>query len=247
MTEMGSTPGNWTFSLAYNVQDQYTGKDCHTDLVLGMPSLSLHTNRIEGYRPPATMSLLPGADVSVDYHDEEDESTSRSVDLLLPHHVRFGLSAFPAISNSKVERAQLTIFFGGKVVVSDDFPTDKAMLLMQLASKSSKKLSLIAPSSSVSAPDLVSCPSASNPLATVQPRLEPNFSVIPITRKASLHRFLEKRKDRISAKAPYQVSNGDGSMGTGVTMKQEEITGSKSFLGLGPQMSEAGRNCYYIR
>lgn len=34
-----------------------------------------------------------------------------------------------------------------------------------------------------------------------------NVSDLPIARRNSLHRFLEKRKDRVAAKAPYQVNN----------------------------------------
>ncbi|XP_024031546.1 protein TIFY 10b-like [Morus notabilis] len=34
-----------------------------------------------------------------------------------------------------------------------------------------------------------------------------NGSDLPIARRNSLHRFLEKRKDRVAAKAPYQVVN----------------------------------------
>ncbi|MCE7766899.1 hypothetical protein GQL56_30195, partial [Pseudomonas putida] len=32
---------------------------------------------------------------------------------------------------------------------------------------------------------------------------------LPIARRASLTRFLEKRKDRLTAKAPYQLSNAN--------------------------------------
>nr|GEY20320.1 hypothetical protein [Tanacetum cinerariifolium] len=46
---------------------------------------------------------------------------------------------------------------------------------------------------------------------------------LPIARKASLARFLEKRKDRITARSPYQVQESS---------KQED---GKSWLGLGAQ------------
>jgi jasmonate ZIM domain-containing protein len=40
----------------------------------------------------------------------------------------------------KKEKQQLTIFYGGKVLVFDDFPADKAKDLMQIASKGSPVL-----------------------------------------------------------------------------------------------------------
>ncbi|XP_068662576.1 protein TIFY 10A-like [Aristolochia californica] len=52
-------------------------------------------------------------------------------------------------------------------------------------------------------------------------------SDLPIARKVSLHRFLEKRKDRINCKAPYPVNQAAAAQA-----KPEE---SKSWLGLAPQ------------
>nr|CAD1832292.1 unnamed protein product [Ananas comosus var. bracteatus] len=59
---------------------------------------------------------------------------------------------------------------------------------------------------------------------------QPNLSDLPLVRKASLHRFLEKRKDRLNAKAPYQVTASP--LAAAPTKKEE----SESWLGLGPQV-----------
>ncbi|XP_015931685.1 protein TIFY 10A [Arachis duranensis] len=49
---------------------------------------------------------------------------------------------------------------------------------------------------------------------------------LPIARKASLHRFLEKRKDRIASKAPYQSSSP-------VSVPNKAAESSMAWLGLG--------------
>jgi len=69
--------------------------------------------------------------------------------------------------------APLTIFYGGKMVVFDDFPAEKAEELMKVAGGS--------------------CNVAS-PAAAGQPCLPD----MPIARKVSLQRFLAKRKNRIT-------------------------------------------------
>ncbi|KAF4368703.1 hypothetical protein G4B88_025121 [Cannabis sativa] len=48
---------------------------------------------------------------------------------------------------------------------------------------------------------------------------------LPIARKASLHRFLEKRKDRINARAPYQIPE----------VARSKSTEGNSWLGLAAQ------------
>lgn len=101
--------------------------------------------------PPTTLSLLPGLDLS------EDRSPVESPD----------------------ENAPLTIFYGGKVFVFDNFSACKADDLIQLAVKS----------------------------GGTEDRKTAVVSNLPMARKASLHRFLEKRKDRINARAPYRVKD----------------------------------------
>ncbi|XP_041997013.1 protein TIFY 11c-like [Salvia splendens] len=72
---------------------------------------------------------------------------------------------------TEVETAAMTIFYGGKVMVYNDFPAEKAQEILALASTASAQQSL--------------------------------DSDLPIARKNSLASFLEKRRDRITAKAPY--------------------------------------------
>ncbi|KAI4379582.1 hypothetical protein MLD38_005860 [Melastoma candidum] len=79
------------------------------------------------------------------------------------------------------EVAPMTIFYAGKVIVFDDFPAEKAKEVMVLASRAS-----------------ILGSAAPNPADPV-----PSPAHLPIARRASLHRFLEKRKDRVMARAPY--------------------------------------------
>ena len=78
-------------------------------------------------------------------------------------------------------KAPLAIFYEGRVVVFEDFPAEKAKEVMQLAgSWSSPPLALQNGAMEV--------PEKPEPLATP--------SDLPIARKASLQRFLQKRKHR---------------------------------------------------
>ncbi|AQK41220.1 Protein TIFY 10B [Zea mays] len=58
---------------------------------------------------------------------------------------------------------------------------------------------------------------------------------MPIMRKASLHRFLEKRKDRLNANGPYQTSPSDAA-----PVKKEPE--SQAWLGLGPNAVKSNLN-----
>jgi jasmonate ZIM domain-containing protein len=124
------------------------------------------------------------------------------------------------------ERAQLTIFYDGKTIVFDDFPADKADELMQLAGSF-----VMAPAASGDEPVCQIAP-VEHFLAGIakdrsylqtaeQAETESMLSCrqynelmrmfrvcssdMPIARKASLQRFLEKRKTRLAAADPYPV------------------------------------------
>ncbi|CAN6290472.1 unnamed protein product [Urochloa humidicola] len=103
------------------------------------------------------------------------------------------------------ERAPLTIFYGGRMVVFDDFPAEKAEELMQLAGGSGN--------------------AAENALA------QPTLTDMPIARKASLKRFLEKRKNRFTAGDPYPVAASEPSK-PAVKVEAEPWLGVSSSLTL---------------
>jgi jasmonate ZIM domain-containing protein len=115
------------------------------------------------------------------------------------------------------QSAPLTIFYGGQVMVFDDFPAEKAKEIIDLANKGSAKsfTAEVMNNNQNLAKNQAEIASTStpNPAKTVaQEPIQPSTSSLacelPIARRASLHRFLEKRKDRITSKAPYQI---DGS------------------------------------
>ncbi|GFP79445.1 protein tify 10a [Phtheirospermum japonicum] len=134
-------------------------------------------------------------------------------------------------TRSEKETGQMTIFYAGQVIVMDDFPAGKAKEVMMLASKSS---ATFAPpptaqkpaESATGSPNIVSSFGLQERARHVpQPALA---SDLPIARKISLARFLEKRKDRITANAPYQASKP-----TAAPLKPVK---TEPWLGLAPEL-----------
>ncbi|ONL98774.1 Protein TIFY 10B [Zea mays] len=121
----------------------------------------------------------------------------------------------------------------GKVLVFDDFPAEKAKDLMQMASKGSpvaQNPGLLPPSTAATVTDstkIAAVPAAPIAVANAQK----SAADIPQAPKASLRRFLEKRKDRLTAKAPYPGSPSD------VTPVKKEMSDGQPWLGLGPQIA----------
>lgn len=137
----------------------------------------------------------------------------------------------------KPETSQMTIFYAGQVLVFNDLTADKADEVVALARKRSSNnsgsVSATPPVAVVEKIDLTKLPPSPEPDHNIAPipksdnnninndnvnskheSLQPrpadqaaNGSDLPIARRNSLHRFLEKRKDRVAAKAPYQVEN----------------------------------------
>ncbi|GMI81334.1 jasmonate-zim-domain protein 1 [Hibiscus trionum] len=132
--------------------------------------------------PPTTMNLFP-----VDNNKSGD----------VPKRV--DCSTVTNMNKFEPQTAEMTIFYGGQVIVFNNFPADKAKEIMLLASNSSR-----ARSSPIESGIGVSPTSKAD-----KPAQQPLPSDLPIARRASLHRFLEKRKDRIASKAPYQITSSD--------------------------------------
>lgn len=116
---------------------------------------------------------------------------------------------------AEADPAQLTIFYAGHVLVYNDFPADKVKEIMELAKQGSSSIN----NASIGN-DRINNPASGNP---VVPDLNvPSTSgnehntqlhhIERIARRASLHRFFAKRKDRVAAKAPYQVNHHNGGL-----------------------------------
>lgn len=131
--------------------------------------------------------------------------------------------AATCVAKSEPDTAQMTIFYGGQVLVFNDFPADKAREIMLLASKGYPvNGNCFAPNmtpkpaesaSSLVAPTSTGIPTFGSGLIPENPQnpVDPRMNDLPLSRKASLTRFLEKRKDRITAKAPYQSNSSASS------------------------------------
>ncbi|XP_072978721.1 protein TIFY 10c-like [Typha angustifolia] len=199
------------FSVTCSLLSQYL-KEKRGFGGLGL-DMALEQQPKELYRPPTTMSLMPGVDAS----EEEEEVPSKEENIK-------DLSSTVA-----PEKAQLTIFYDGKVLVFDNFPGEKFKDMIEIASKQSKPMQNLGPAA---VDGDGGCSSRQNPAMSTSggqaalPRpLRANVSDMPIARRKSLLRFLEKRKDRVNSKAPYQVNGSSAN-------KPED---SKSWLGLGRQ------------
>ncbi|XP_020584068.1 protein TIFY 10a-like isoform X2 [Phalaenopsis equestris] len=109
--------------------------------------------------------------------------------------------------------ASLTIFYRGKMMVFDNFPAMKAESLMEMASKN------------------VNSDAGATTALPLPPEAQASVDLsMPIARRASLHRFLEKRKDRIKNNAPYLFKGLPKIEPTMSEMKSEK---KQSWLALG--------------
>ncbi|KAK9948124.1 hypothetical protein M0R45_003712 [Rubus argutus] len=216
------------------------------------------------HKPQQPMNFFPFMEKSRNITTPRD---FKSMDLF-PQQAGFGPEV-PKMTDSSVnkaapgepQKAQMTIFYGGQVVVFDDFPAEKAKEMMLLASKESSKshhtthVSAPAkPNNTGFGPHLGKIPinSGTAPISPPSSNLfskfgnqeiqqqesikptatRPIISDIPMQRKASLQRFLAKRKDRINNLAPYQMSS-PGSPGLAKPAAE-----SKSWLGLAAQPTQ---------
>uniref|UniRef100_A0A0A9BXQ1 Protein TIFY n=1 Tax=Arundo donax TaxID=35708 RepID=A0A0A9BXQ1_ARUDO len=142
--------------------------------------------------PAVAMSLVPGADAVGGGGAEAVTTPEESKTVLELFPQQAGTLKDAQESRREAERAPLTIFYGGRMVVFNDFPAEKAEELMQFAGSN----------------NITPAASAAGAAAVGQDALgQPCLPDMPIARKASLQRFLEKRKNRLTAADPYPAAN----------------------------------------
>ncbi|KAK4391895.1 protein TIFY 10A [Sesamum angolense] len=168
--KMDSGRGRSSFSQTCSLLSQYLKvKGSFGDLSLGLtPNLA--------DQPKGTMNLLP----MIEKSGQNAGAGAGNLNVQMNNLPQLAVAG-EETPMPEAETAQMTIFYGGQVIVFNDFPADKAKEIMTLASK---------------------CSAAPNP----HPAALCSAAHLPIMRQKSLARFLEKRKDRITANAPYQTS-----------------------------------------
>ncbi|XP_074560552.1 protein TIFY 10a-like [Curcuma longa] len=231
----GRKQGRTNFELACSLLSQYIKeKGSVADLGLGIAQDASKGNSQSFRPPPTTICLLPGADISGG-EDCEKESEGEVVSHENPMELFPRRAGFiPSVSQDSrgAEKSQLSIFYGGNVLVFDNFPAEKARDLIRKASEgnsAAQNFSYVPPpSTTVTASRSLSRESST--LVNLPRSAEPNLSDLPIARKVSLQRFLQKRNYRIKAKAPYQVI-ASPQMATSVNQENR-----KAWLGLGTNL-----------
>ncbi|CAH9137540.1 unnamed protein product [Cuscuta epithymum] len=189
-------------------------------------SLSLTRNCIPSGNSRQTMDLLPMIEKSgqkpMNLFPNAEEATRIS-----------DLSGMAKGDGQK--KAQMTIFYGGQVVVFNDFPADKAKEIMLLASNSMP--SPFPPPRQLPSPSPVSMAVRPPCFVNQRPPQTPIVTAdLPLSRRASLSRFLEKRKDRIVSLGPYPMSNLKYNGVAASSSSSKGVIESKGWLGLGPHL-----------
>uniref|UniRef100_A0A8F5IT10 Jasmonate-ZIM-domain protein JAZ1b n=1 Tax=Zea mays TaxID=4577 RepID=A0A8F5IT10_MAIZE len=211
-----------SFATTCSLLSQYV-KEKKGGLLQGLGGLAMAPAAGEGaFRPPTTMNLLSALD------DAPAEERSEKATAGEPKHQDKCTGGNPrekAAGEEEEEAQQLTIFYGGRVVVFDMFPSAKVKDLLQIMSPGGDgvdRAGAAVPTQSLPRP------SASHG----------SLSDLPIARRNSLHRFLEKRKDRITARAPYQQVNSSV-VGVEASKQAAGAGVEKPWLGLGQEATTA--------
>ncbi|KAJ7530696.1 hypothetical protein O6H91_14G015200 [Diphasiastrum complanatum] len=209
----------------YNEGGASTKYCTHSAAEISFPqSQGLMVSEREGLKSflPASLASTRGSPLSA--IDADQQTTGKSVSPQLS--IDCGPRSNP--SHARPLNAPLTIFYSGLVNVYDDVPVDKAQAIMLLAGTGSSQPSLMnipdtVDSSSVplgtgptvpvnssicdQSQDLV--PPTLPPPAVIQQAVRRSHTELPQARKASLQRFLEKRKERAIARAPVMETKSE--------------------------------------
>ncbi|GMH13768.1 hypothetical protein Nepgr_015609 [Nepenthes gracilis] len=147
-------------------------------------------------------------------------------------------------ASKEPQLGQMTIFYAGQVIVFNDFPAEKVKEIMELASRGSSQkfgnsgsnsakfivdstnsVLTVGVTPTLTSPQMVQ--NSANNVSQKRTQQSPSLvgsSDLPIVRRNSLQRFFEKRKDRITARAPYSTNHSAST--------SSKPTESKPWLGL---------------
>ncbi|EEF33214.1 protein TIFY 10B [Ricinus communis] len=216
------------FAQTCNLLSQYLKeRGSFGNITYGITSKPEANKGPEASRTPATtLNLLPSMENPAENSSRQDYVPSTNIKPmeLFPQLVGFSSQNPVEGSTNKAAdlrksskgdstTAQMTIFYGGQVMVFDDFPAEKAKEIIALASKGTSNTTngFTTASAVEKANQSAIAPPPNKVREGLQLRPQADDSDLPIARRASLHRFFEKRKDRAAAKAPYQINNPSSS------------------------------------
>ncbi|KAJ4916160.1 Protein TIFY 10A [Raphanus sativus] len=242
-----SSSGKPSFSLTCSRLSQYLKENgSFGDLSLGMSCMP-ETNVISR-KPTTTMSLFPCEASNVDSMAAAPDVKPKN---LFPRQPSFSSSSsslpkedVPKMTQTtsrsvkpEPQTAPLTIFYGGQVIVFNDFSAEKAKEVVNLASKGTANTFTGFTSTVNNNNNIAPTPNqVPHFMKTVTQEPIQSSSVamaceLPIARRASLHRFLAKRKDRVTSKAPYQLNDP-----AKASTKPQTGNNPTSWLGLSAEM-----------
>ncbi|XP_054782266.1 jasmonate ZIM domain-containing protein 1-like [Prosopis cineraria] len=188
---VGKPAERYSFSQTCNLISQFLkGKRSSGALNLGMCG----KNDPRG-TPSTTMDLL----TSLEKSDDSSRQSPSAMDFL-PQIVE-NHSVIRSQAKAESKTPQMAIFYAGKVLVFDDFLPEKATEIMELATKlSSDNSAALENINEVKVPQTGTSQEASRPGSLA------SGSDIRYPRRASLLKFLEKRKERVIARGPYHMN-----------------------------------------
>ncbi|KAJ7951481.1 protein TIFY 10A [Quillaja saponaria] len=194
----GKAPEKSNFSQACNLLSHYLKEKRSTrDISLGV-SGKMETKA-------TTMDLL----TIMENPDDALRKNPAAMDFL-PQFVE-NASIQQADSGSEPGTSQMTIFYAGKMLVFNNFSPDKATEIMELATKLSPNTSeviKIEPNVPVAPQSkLITVTGTSTAQGASINASSAGGSEIRIARRNSLHKFFAKRKDRVTARGPYQMND----------------------------------------